>query len=70
MKRMLFIGTAVVALAAPAHAGITCNLTDQRGNTLQYSFAHGGHGYTNEVVVRRNGAARCGRARPIARSER
>jgi predicted aspartyl protease len=52
----LLLAASIVALSTAAHAGITCNLTDQRGNALQYSFAHGGHGYTNEIVVRRNGA--------------
>ena len=49
------LAAAGLALAHPASAGITCNLTDQRGNALQYSFARGGHGYTNETVVKRNG---------------
>jgi hypothetical protein len=31
-------------------------LDRQRGNTLTYSFTRSGHGYTNEIVVRRNGA--------------
>jgi clan AA aspartic protease (TIGR02281 family) len=39
-----------------AHAGITCNLTDSRSNTLSYTFARGGEGFTNEISVRRNGA--------------
>jgi hypothetical protein len=48
---------APVSPPAPAPApGISCSLTDSRGNTLQYSFARGGHGYTNETVVKRNGA--------------
>jgi clan AA aspartic protease (TIGR02281 family) len=47
---------AFCAAAPSAHAGIICNLTDQRSNVLQYSFTRGGHGYTNEVAVRRNGA--------------
>ena len=55
MKKLLF-ATSIVALSTAAHAGITCNLTDQQGNALQYSFARGGHGYTNETVVKRNGA--------------
>jgi hypothetical protein len=46
---------ATLALAQPASAGITCNLTDTHGNALQYSFARGGHGYTNETSVKRNG---------------
>jgi clan AA aspartic protease (TIGR02281 family) len=50
----LAIGGAFCAAAAPAHAGITCNLTDQKGNSLVYSFTRGGHGYTNEVRVARN----------------
>jgi clan AA aspartic protease (TIGR02281 family) len=49
------LAAAGLALAHPASAGITCNLTDQRGNALQYSFARGGHGYTNETGVKRNG---------------
>jgi clan AA aspartic protease (TIGR02281 family) len=50
------LAAAGLALAHPASAGMTCNLTDQGGNALQYSFARGGHGYTNETVVKRNGA--------------
>ena len=38
-----------------AQAGITCNLTDSRSNALSYTFARGGEGFTNEIVVRRNG---------------
>jgi hypothetical protein len=49
------LAAAGLALAHPASAGITCNLTDQHGNALQYSFARGGHGYTNETGVKRNG---------------
>jgi hypothetical protein len=62
MNRLTAIATglamagAFCAAAPSAHAGITCNLTDQRSNVLQYSFTRGGHGYTNEVTVRRNGA--------------
>jgi hypothetical protein len=55
MERVLLAGTLLGATAVPAFAGITCNLTDQRGNALTYSFTRGGHGYTNEIVVRRNG---------------
>ena len=55
MKKLLF-ATSIVALSTAAHAGITCNLTDERGNALQYSFARGGHGFTNEIAVTRNGA--------------
>jgi hypothetical protein len=46
---------ATLALAQPASAGITCNLTDTHGSALQYSFARGGHDYTNETSVKRNG---------------
>jgi hypothetical protein len=42
--------------ASQAHAGITCNLTDQKGNTLTYSFDRGGSGYADEVRVARNGS--------------
>jgi clan AA aspartic protease (TIGR02281 family) len=57
MKMALLAALAAgLALAYPAHAGITCNLTDQKGNALQYSFARGGHGFSNEIVVKRNGA--------------
>jgi gag-polyprotein putative aspartyl protease len=54
-------GAAIVAglfFAAPhqAQAGITCNLTDQRNNTLTYSFNRGGDGYANELRVMRNGS--------------
>jgi hypothetical protein len=55
MKKLLF-ATSIVALSTAAHAAITCNLTDQQGHALQYSFTHGGHGYTNEIVVKRDGA--------------
>jgi len=54
----LFWGGAALAIAfgaGQAHAGITCNLSDTQGNNLTYSFAKGGHGYTNEVSVKRNG---------------
>src|SRR4029077_13873877 len=53
--KTLLLAASIVALSTAAHAGMSCNLTDQRGNVLQYSFAHGGHGYTNEIVVKRNG---------------
>jgi len=50
-----FIGAALACvLATPAFAGITCNLTDTRGNVLQYSFARGWEGGTNELRVLRN----------------
>jgi hypothetical protein len=50
-----FIGSALACvLATPALAGITCNLTDTRGNVLQYSFARGWEGGTNELRVLRN----------------
>ena len=54
MKTLLLAPT-IVPLSTAAHAGMSCNLTDQRGNALQYSFARGGHGYTNEIGVKRNG---------------
>jgi hypothetical protein len=40
--------------AAPANAGITCTLIDQKGHTLTYSFARGGEGFTNETLVKRD----------------
>jgi hypothetical protein len=50
-----FIGAALACvLATPAFAGITCNLTDTRGNVLQYSFARGWEGGANELRVLRN----------------
>jgi hypothetical protein len=50
-----FVGAALACvLATPAFAGITCNLTDTRGNVLQYSFARGWEGGTNELRVLRN----------------
>jgi len=55
MKKYLLASALLGGATLPALAGITCNMTDQRGNTLTYSFAHGGHGYTNEIVVRRHG---------------
>jgi hypothetical protein len=57
MKLSAITLTAVAVFAASqAHAGITCNLTDQKGNALAYSFDHGGSGYANEVRVARNGS--------------
>ncbi len=58
MKRLLLAALATgLALAHhPANAGITCNLTDQRSNSLTYSFSRGSDGYVNEIVVKRNGA--------------
>ena len=55
MERVALAAALLGATALPAFAGITCSLNDERGNTLTYSFTHGGHGYTNETVVRRNG---------------
>jgi gag-polyprotein putative aspartyl protease len=53
-----FIGSALACvLATPALAGITCNLTDTRGNVLQYSFSRGWEGGTNELRVLRNNIA-------------
>jgi hypothetical protein len=55
--RTLLLAASIVALStAAAHAGIGCNLTDDKGNALHYSFARGGPGYTNETLVTRNGA--------------
>jgi gag-polyprotein putative aspartyl protease len=45
----------VSVYATGAQAGISCNLTDTHNNTLSYTFAVGGHGYTNEISVKRNG---------------
>jgi hypothetical protein len=57
MKLSAFALAAVSAfVATAANARITCNLTDQQGNALTYSFAHGWHGGTTEIVVKRNGA--------------
>jgi hypothetical protein len=56
VKNALLGAALACVLATPAFAGITCNLTDNQGNNLTYSFAKGGHGYTNEVSVTRNGA--------------
>jgi gag-polyprotein putative aspartyl protease len=55
--RTVFVGGAVAlafSLVSEAHAGITCDLTDTRGNVLQYSFARGWEGGTNELRVLRN----------------
>jgi hypothetical protein len=38
MKTLLFAAS-IVALSTAAHAGMSCNLNDQRGNVLQDSFA-------------------------------
>lgn len=53
--RTFAIAALLCSVALPAHAGISCNLNDQRNNTLSYTFARGGQGYTNEISVRRNG---------------
>jgi hypothetical protein len=73
--KALLLAASIVALSTAAHAGMTCNLIDTKGNALQYSFARGGHDYTNEIVVRRNGTtisngARCGTARSTPPGER
>jgi hypothetical protein len=59
MNRMLsaaLVAATMAGVSGSAHAGISCNLTDQHNNTLSYTFARGGSGYTNEISVRRNGA--------------
>lgn len=53
--RTFAIAALLCSVALPAHAGISCNMNDQRNNTLSYTFARGGQGYTNEISVRRNG---------------
>jgi hypothetical protein len=65
MHRILVAAVPLGGSVLPGAAGITCNLTDQRSNVLQYSFTRGGHGYTNEVAMRRNrgtvsNGGRCG----------
>jgi hypothetical protein len=54
MKNALIGAALACVLASPAYAGITCDLTDTRGNVLQYSFARGWEGGTNELRVLRN----------------
>lgn len=53
--RSLLIAALLCGVTAPAFAGMSCSFTDQRSNMMQYSFAHGGQGYTNETQVLRNG---------------
>ena len=55
MTRVVLAGVLLGATAMPAFAGITCNLNDERGNSLTYSFGRGGHGFTKEIIVKRNG---------------
>jgi clan AA aspartic protease (TIGR02281 family) len=55
MKRVVLAAALLGATALPAFAGITCNMTDQRGNTLTYSFGRGGDGIAPEIAVSRNG---------------
>jgi hypothetical protein len=54
--RSLLVAALLCGVSAPALAGMSCSFTDQRSNLLQYSFARGGQGYTNEIKVMRNGA--------------
>ena len=55
--KLLLAGAAAagLALAHPVSAGAACILADQHGNARQYSVDRGGHGYTDESVVKRNG---------------
>ena len=55
MKRVVLAAALLGATALPAFAGITCNMTDQRGNPLTYSFGRGGDGIAPEIAVSRNG---------------
>lgn len=55
MKKVVLAAALLGATAIPAFAGITCNMIDQRGNQLVYSSDRGGHGFTNEMAVKRNG---------------
>src|SRR5579871_1593170 len=56
MKRVVLTGLTVAVFASPGWAGMSCSLVDQQNNMLQYSFARGGSGFTNETLVKRNGA--------------
>jgi len=55
MLRVSALASIAMFAATAANAGITCNLTDNGGNTLTYLFAKGWHGGTTEIAVRRNG---------------
>jgi hypothetical protein len=53
--KTLLLAASIAALSTAAHAGITCNLNDTKGNSLTYSFGRGGDGFAPEISVTKNG---------------